>query len=142
MKQAPSNLRTALLICALAASSMGTSCFLSSHLVLTPSPTQALDLPSHAIALTDTIARNHGLKPKEPWSYSTVRGAEGTAAAAWGKGSLWLTVCVERVQAGRIEIEVRRNGYWWKAADKGLRQELADTLRAVFGTEVVTVVSN
>jgi len=120
---------------------MGTSCFLSSHIVLTPSPTQALGLQARAIALTDTIARNHGLRPKEPWPYCTVRGSQGIAAAAWEKGSLWLTACIERTPAGRIEIEVRRNGYWWKAADKRLRHELADTLRAIFGTEVVSVAS-
>ena len=133
-----------LLLSSLAMSSVATSCFLRSAVVLTPSPTPSRSMQARVIAVTDSIARLHGLKPKHPSDYCTVRGTKGIPDAAWQSGSfwgdLWLSTCVERAQPARMEIEIRRNGYWWKGKDKIIRQELSDALGAALTAESVAVV--
>lgn len=128
-----------LLVSASAMCSMATSCFLSSRVVLTPTPSPVASIQARAIAVTDSVATSHGLKRKQPWHYCTVRGEPGIPEAAWETGALWVTACVERAQAARVEIEIRYNGYWWNAKSKLIRQELPAALRARFGGDSVTV---
>ncbi len=131
--------RLVLFVSVLALCTMATTCFRTSGIVLTPSPSPAASMHARAIAITDSVARQHGLKPKRPWHYCAVRGAEGIPEAAWERGSLSLTACAERAQPSRMEIQIRCDGYWWNAKGKVIHHELPDALRATFGAESVTV---
>jgi hypothetical protein len=127
------------LLSAVVASTMATSCFRRSTVVLTPSPTSPRRMQARVIAITDSIARIHGLKPKRPWDYCTVRGIKGIPDAAWQGGSLWLSTCVD-TEHGAMEIELRRNGYRWQEKDKIIRQELSDALGAALKGDSISVV--
>lgn len=119
--------------------SVATSCFLESRVVLTPSPSGRSSIQSRAIAVTDSVAKQHGLKPKRPWFYCSVRGTEGTPEAAWGSGSLSLTACGERAEPARMEIQIRNDGFRWNAKGDSIREQLPAALRAAFGLELATV---
>jgi len=97
-------------------------------------------MQARVIAITDSIARIHGLKPKHPSDYCTVRGIKGIPDAAWHDGSLWLSTCVDTAQRGGMEIEIRRNGYRWQGKDKTIRQELSDALGAALRGDSISVV--
>jgi hypothetical protein len=119
--------------------SMATSCWLASRVVLTPAPSPVVRLQDRAVAITDSIATKHELQRKQPWYYCTVRGVQGEPTAAWERGPLWVTACVERTQPPRVEIEIRYNGIRWNAKSKAFRHELPNALRAGLGTDSVTV---
>ncbi len=132
--------RSVLLTSVLALGSMATTCFLTSGIVLTPSPSLGAGMHARAIAVTDSVVRQQGLKPNRPWPYCTVRGTEGIPAAQWERGSLSVTACVERAQPARVEIRIRNDGFWWSAKGKLIRQRLRDALRTTFSGDSVTVI--
>jgi hypothetical protein len=125
---------------------MATSCFLTSAVVVTPAPRALARIDARVIAVSDSVATRHGLKRVKPWPYCTVQRAPGTPEAAWKRGSLTVTACVEltdatfgRALASRVEIQIRRDGYWWNARSKIIRRELPPALRARFSGDSVTV---
>jgi hypothetical protein len=103
--------RSVLVVSGLAICSMATSCFLLSSIVLTPAPRPGPSLHARAIAVTDSVARQHGLKAKRPWHYCSVGGVQGMPEAAWERGALTLTACVEPGLLARMEIQVRYDGW-------------------------------
>ncbi len=134
--------RPVLIASALAACSFATSCQVHSRIVLTPSPSSGPSIQARAIAITDSIARQEGLKRRQS-DYCSVPAAEGfrqgVVGGFWGSGSLSLTVCVERAEPLRIQILVANRGAFWNAKGKRIREQLPAALRATFGAEAVTV---
>jgi hypothetical protein len=116
--------------------------YVASEVLLAPSPNPAAwdSTGAGVIALIDTLAKRHGLKP-EKWPYSCdVGSSQGTREGTWRSSSTWLSVCVARVSPHRVHIFMKEPGFRWSPGGDSLRQELPDSLRVRFGLAAVTVV--
>jgi hypothetical protein len=129
----------ALLVSGLIMSTMATSCFIRSAVVLTPSPSAPASIRARVVASIDSVVKPFGLTRRRPWDYCTVRGVAGVPEAAWSRGDVGITACSERAQPSRIEIKVRQPGIVWCGRAKQIRHELPDALRMAFGAESVVV---
>jgi len=114
--------------------------FVVSQIELTPSAsTSPASIHSRAVAIVDSLARQHGLKTQQ-WPYScTIGRSEGTRAGSWENGPLWLTVCVERSHPDRLQVFMKEPGFTWNAKGDSLRLELRRTLQQQFGPDMVAV---
>jgi hypothetical protein len=131
------SLSGALAFCTLASSCVRS---VSSRVVLTPTPTRIpLDsIKTRAVAIVDSLARQHGLT-SESWPYPCTIGiSPGTRLQTYTGGSTtWLSICTSNIEPKRLEVYISDLGLQWSAKGDSLRHELAAAFRTQFDSAEV-----